>query len=235
MLQVSNLCVHYDRLAVVRDLSFSVDDGEVVTLIGANGAGKTTTLRALSGLKRRTSGSITFQGQAIGFPRAHTMARLGMAHIPEGRRVFPEMSVLENLEMGAYRQRSSKLVHETVEEVFVWFPRLKERRDQTAGTMSGGEQQMLAIGRAMMSRPNLLLMDEPSLGLAPTVCAEIARIIIALKKSGRTIVLVEQNARMALNIADRAYVIERGEVSMEGPAAELAADPRVKRAYLGVA
>lgn len=235
MLQVSDLCVQYGRQAIVRNLSFSVAEGEVVTLIGANGAGKTTTLRTVSGLKRHSSGTIVFQGTPLRNQRAHVVARMGIAHVPEGRHVFPEMTVVENLELGAYRHKDSKLTRSMMDEVFDWFPRLRERADQAAGTMSGGEQQMLAIGRALMSGPKLLLLDEPSLGLAPTICAEIAKIIKGLKESGRTIVLVEQNARMALNLADRAYVIERGRVAMEGDAREMASNTDIKKAYLGIA
>ncbi|GIK96974.1 MAG: ABC transporter ATP-binding protein [Alphaproteobacteria bacterium] len=235
MLQVSDLCVQYGRQTIVRNLSFSVAEGEVVTLIGANGAGKTTTLRTVSGLKRRSSGTIIFQGAPLRNQRAHVVARMGIAHVPEGRHVFPEMTVVENLELGAYRHKDSKLARSAMDEVFDWFPRLRERAAQAAGTMSGGEQQMLAIGRALMSSPKLLLLDEPSLGLAPTICAEIAKIIKGLKESGRTIVLVEQNARMALNLADRAYVIERGHVAMEGDAREMASNPDIKKAYLGIA
>lgn len=233
MLSVSNLRVSYGWLEIVHGISFHVCAGEIITLIGANGAGKTTTFRAISGLKRRTSGEVVFDNKKVDFPPAYMLAREGLALVPEGRHVFPDMSVDENLEMGAFRYSDVRVIRQAKEEVLGWFPRLRERLRQQAGTLSGGEQQMLAIGRAMMSRPKLLLLDEPSLGLAPAICAEIAKIIKGLKMSGKTIILVEQNARMALNLADRAYVMDRGTITKHGPACDIISDPEVKRAFLG--
>lgn len=208
-------------------------DGELVSLIGANGAGKTTTLHAISGLLPAASGSILLDGTDLQKVPANTIIGLGMAHVPEGRHVFARMTVEENLRMGAYILRDQKRISENLERVYGHFPRLKERRRQLAGTLSGGEQQMLSTGRALMTDPKIVLMDEPSMGLSPLLVKEIFSIIQELHKSGITILLVEQNAKMALAVSDRAYVLETGTISMEGPAAELAADDRVRKAYLG--
>lgn len=232
MLSVKNLQVYYGSIHAVKNISFEVEKGEIVTLIGANGAGKSTTLNTVGGLLKARSGQIEFEGESlIGIP-AHKMVGKGIALCPEGRRVFTEMSVRDNLEMGAFTRDDAE-AKETMETVFGLFPRLKERERQSAGTLSGGEQQMLAMGRALMSRPSLLMLDEPSMGLAPILVQEIFTIIQDLHKQGTTILLVEQNAQMALSIADRAYVLETGSISMEGPADELASDPRVQAAYLG--
>lgn len=232
MLSVKNLQVYYGSIHAVKNISFEVEKGEIVTLIGANGAGKSTTLNTVGGLLKARSGQIEFEGESlIGIP-AHKMVGKGIALCPEGRRVFTEMSVRDNLEMGAFTRDDAE-AKETMETVFDLFPRLKERERQSAGTLSGGEQQMLAMGRALMSRPSLLMLDEPSMGLAPILVQEIFTIIQDLHKQGTTILLVEQNAQMALSIADRAYVLETGSISMEGPADELASDPRVQAAYLG--
>jgi branched-chain amino acid transport system ATP-binding protein len=217
----------------LRDVSFSVEKGEIVSLIGANGAGKSTTLRGLSGVVRPSAGSIVFDGKSIGGLPSHRIARLGIAHVPEGRGVFANMSVRENLEMGAYTRSSRKELEESFERVFGLFPRLAERSSQLAGTLSGGEQQMLAIGRGLFQRPDLLLLDEPSMGLSPVLVGEIFRMIGEINKAGTTILLVEQNASMALAIADRAYVLEAGEITLEGKASDLQEDPQVRAAYLG--
>ena len=217
----------------MRGVSLSVERGEIVSLIGANGAGKSTTLRALSGVVRPASGVIVHNGKRIGGLPSHRIARLGIAHVPEGRGVFANMSVLENLEMGGYARRSREEVRKTLAEVQSFFPRLAERSGQLAGTLSGGEQQMLAIGRALMQRPDLLLLDEPSMGLSPLLVREIFRLIAEINRAGTTVLLVEQNAFMALSIASRAYVLETGEVTLEGNAGDLRQNPRVKAAYLG--
>jgi branched-chain amino acid transport system ATP-binding protein len=217
----------------LRDVSFTVGKGEIVTLIGANGAGKSTTLRVLSGVVRPVAGSVVHDGKPIvGLP-PHRIVRQGIAHVPEGRGVFANMSVRENLEMGAYTRSSRKEIKESFERVFRLFPRLAERVDQFAGTLSGGEQQMLAIGRGLVQRPDLLLLDEPSMGLSPRLVGEIFRMIAEINKAGTTILLVEQNASMALSIADRAYVLETGEIVLEGKASDLLEDPKVRAAYLG--
>jgi branched-chain amino acid transport system ATP-binding protein len=210
-----------------------VGRGEIVSLIGANGAGKSTTLRALSGIVRPASGSIVHDGVRITGLPSHRIARLGLAHVPEGRGVFANMSVLENLEMGAYARRSRKEIRESLARVHALFPRLSERTGQLAGTLSGGEQQMLAIGRALMQRPDLLLLDEPSMGLSPLLVREIFRLIAEINRTGTTVLLVEQNAYMALSIAHRAYVLETGEITLEGKAADLRENPKVRTAYLG--
>ena len=232
MLQVDHINVYYGAIHAVKDISFYVDEGEIVTLIGANGAGKSTTLQTISGLLRSRTGSIEFLGKAIQNVPASKLVAHGLAQVPEGRRVFQQMTVEENLEMGAFTQANSTIAP-NLERVYEQFPRLKERRRQVAGTLSGGEQQMLAMGRALMSKPRLLMLDEPSMGLAPILVQEIFNIIKALHDAGTTVLLVEQNARMALSIADRAYVLETGKVSMSGNAADLANDERVKQAYLG--
>ena len=234
MLEIRDLCVSYGAIRALHGVSLRVARGEIVTLIGSNGAGKTTTLRALSGLVRASAGSIALEGRAIDRLAPHEMVRLGMAHCPEGRGVFPNMSVAENIELGAYVRKDHAEIARDRERVLTLFPRLRERIAQVAGTLSGGEQQMLAIARAMMARPRLLLLDEPSLGLAPQIVQVIFRIIREINASGTTILLVEQNAHMALKVATRAYVLEVGRIVMEGPAAELAASDAVRKAYLGV-
>lgn len=234
MLEVKDLVVHYGGVAAVKGVSFQVPEGSVVSLIGANGAGKSTILRTISGLKGPTSGEIRFRGQPIGGSMPHDLVRLGIAHVPEGRRLFPKMTVRENLLMGAYLQSQKPALEETLATVFEHFPRLGERLTQRAGSLSGGEQQMLAIGRALMARPTLLLLDEPSLGLSPLMTAEIGRIIREIHQRRVSIVLVEQNARLALTLGHYGYVLETGDIVLEGETATLLADERVKRAYLGI-
>jgi branched-chain amino acid transport system ATP-binding protein len=235
LLDVDSLCVNYGRIEAIRDISFSVEEGSIVSLIGANGAGKTTTLRTISGLRPVRDGRISLDGQDITKMPSHRRVELGISQAPEGRRCFPGMSVLENLEMGAYarKDRRTRAVAEDRKRVFDLFPQLEERRGQSAGTLSGGEQQMLAIGRALMAKPRLLLLDEPSMGLAPRLIQQIFAIIAEINSQGTTVLLVEQNAAQALKRADRAYVLETGEVVREGTGKELAADPAVKAAYLG--
>lgn len=233
MLQVKEIDVYYGAIHALKHLSLEVEQGSIVTLIGANGAGKTTTLKSISGLLRPKTGSIVFKGTDINKVAPEKIVGLGISQVPEGRRVFATMSVMENLEMGAYLRRDKKGMEEDMENVFTRFPRLKERRKQLAGTLSGGEQQMLAIGRALMARPQLMLMDEPSMGLAPLLVKEIFSIIKDINERGTTILLVEQNANMALSIADKAYVIETGEIVLQGNAQELMNSPEVKKAYLG--
>ena len=232
ILKVEGINVYYGAIHAIKDISFEVNQGEIVTLIGANGAGKTTTLQTISGLLHTRTGSITFQGQNITNIRADKLVSRGLAQVPEGRRVFLQMSVQENLEMGAYTQPQAG-VPKDLEMVFELFPRLKERRNQVAGTLSGGEQQMLAMGRALMSNPKLLMLDEPSMGLAPILVEQIFEIIQRLHQKGTTILLVEQNAQMALSVADRGYVLETGRITLTGPGKELLADEAVKKAYLG--
>ena len=233
ILHVEDLNVYYGSIHAVKGISFDVEEGEIVTLIGANGAGKSTTLNTVAGLLKPREGKVEFEGERLlGIP-PHKIVSRGMALCPEGRRVFLQMSVRDNLEMGAFTRTNSAEVADSLEMVFERFPRLKEREGQSAGTLSGGEQQMLAMGRALMSKPRLLMLDEPSMGLAPILVQEIFNIIKALHDAGTTVLLVEQNARMALSIADRAYVLETGKVSMSGNAADLANDERVKQAYLG--
>ena len=232
MLEIKDLHVFYGAIHALKGISLTVQDGELVSMIGANGAGKTTTLHAISGLLPAASGSVLLDGKDLQKVPANTIIRLGMSHVPEGRHVFASMTVEENLRMGAYILRDSKKIAENLERVYGHFPRLKERRRQLAGTLSGGEQQMLATGRALMTDPRIVLMDEPSMGLSPLLVKEIFSIIQQLHESGITILLVEQNAKMALAVSDRAYVLETGTISMEGPAAELAADDRVRKAYL---
>ena len=237
LLELKDLTVSYGRIEAVRGISLTVDEGELVTLIGANGAGKTTTMRAISGIRQLSRGSVWFDGKDISRMKAHERVLAGIVQAPEGRGVFPGMTVLENLEMGAYaRVFPTKAEHdETLARVFELFPRLLERRDQVGGTLSGGEQQMLAIGRALMARPRLLLLDEPSMGLAPMVIQQIFRIITEINAAGTTILLVEQNAQQALSRSHRAYILETGEVVTSGAGKELLVDPAVKQAYLGVA
>ena len=237
LLELKDLTVSYGRIEAVRGISLTVEEGELVTLIGANGAGKTTTMRAVSGIRPLSRGSVWFDGRDITRMKAHERVIAGIVQAPEGRGVFPGMTVLENLEMGAYaRVFKTKAEHdETLGTVFALFPRLEERRSQVGGTLSGGEQQMLAIGRALMARPRLLLLDEPSMGLAPMMIQTIFRTVTEINTSGTTILLVEQNAQQALSRSDRAYILETGEVVSTGPGKELLADPAVKQAYLGVA
>jgi branched-chain amino acid transport system ATP-binding protein len=233
LLEVDHLIARYGRITALQDVSLTVDEGEVVTLIGANGAGKTTTLRTISGLVRPASGTIRFAGREISRLAPNEIVRAGISHSPEGRRVFPRMTVRENLELGAYTRRAKPEIAADLERVFAIFPRLKERYEQKAGTMSGGEQQMLAIGRALMSRPRLLLLDEPSLGLSPKLVQTIFEVIRDINARGTTILLIEQNARQALAVAARGYVLEVGAIAHAGAAADLAASEAVRAAYLG--
>ena len=232
MLKVENINVYYGAIHAIKGISFEVNDGEIVTLIGANGAGKSTTLQTISGLLHSATGSITFKGENIAGTPAHKLVSKGLAQVPEGRRVFLNMTVEENLEMGAYTRPGSE-VEPHLERVYGLFPRMKERRRQVAGTLSGGEQQMLAMGRALMSDPKLMMLDEPSMGLAPILVDQIFEIIQALHKNGTTILLVEQNAQMALSVADRGYVLETGKIVTSGSGKELLNDESVKKAYLG--
>jgi branched-chain amino acid transport system ATP-binding protein len=233
MLEVNDLHVFYGAIHALQGISFHLDEGEIVTLIGANGAGKSTTLKTISGLLRPRQGNIFYQGTDLTHVSAPKIVSLGISQVPEGRKIFAPLTVRENLEMGAYSRRDGKGIAESMERVFDSFPRLKERLHQPGGTLSGGEQQMLAMGRGMMSNPKLLLLDEPSMGLSPLLVEEIFRIIEEINKSGTSILLVEQNAAMALSIANRAYVLETGTVALEGPAQELLENPQVKSAYLG--
>ncbi len=233
MLEVKDIEVYYGMIQAIKGISFSVNEGEVIALIGANGAGKTTILHTITGLLSPKKGSVNFEGQDITKIPAHKIVSLGMAHVPEGRRVFAELSVYENLKMGAYTRKDKKEIEETLEMVYERFPRLRERKNQLAGTLSGGEQQMLAMGRALMSHPKIILMDEPSMGLSPIMVNEIFKIIQDVSKSGTTVLLVEQNAKKALSIADRAYVLETGNIVLEGNAQELMNDDSIKKAYLG--
>lgn len=233
ILELKDLHVFYNAIHALQGISLNVNEGEIVTLIGANGAGKSTTLNTICGLVRPKSGSIAFMGRDITRLSAPDIVKLGISQVPEGRRIFANMTVLENLELGAYKRNDKDGIKKDLENVYSRFPRLKERLHQVAGTLSGGEQQMLAIGRALMSRPRLLLMDEPSMGLAPILVKEIFDIIKEINDSGTTILLVEQNARMALSIAHRAYVLETGHIALEGLAQDLADNPQVQKAYLG--
>jgi len=232
LLKVDDINVYYGAIHAIKGVSFHVDEGEIVTLIGANGAGKSTTLQTVSGLLRSKTGSITFEGQNISNVQAHKLVEHGLAHVPEGRRIFLQMTVEENLEMGAYTQPKGNTAA-SLERVYEQFPRLKERQRQIAGTLSGGEQQMLAMGRALMSKPKLLMLDEPSMGLAPILVEQIFRIIADLHKAGTTILLVEQNAQMALSVANRAYVLETGSITLSGTGEELIHSDEVRKAYLG--
>lgn len=233
MLKVNNINVYYGAIHALKGISVEVNEGEIVTLIGANGAGKSTILRTISGLLKPKDGQIDFEGKKIAGIAAQDIVKLGISQVPEGRRVFANMSVLENLELGAYIRNDRKGIQEDMEKVFIKFPRLAERRSQLSGTLSGGEQQMLAMGRALMSRPRLLLLDEPSMGLAPLLVKEIFSIVKEINASGTTILLVEQNAHMALSIAHRAYVLETGRITLSGDAKELAASEEIRKAYLG--
>lgn len=235
MLKVENLNVHYGVIHALENVSLTVNDGEIVTLIGANGAGKTTTLHTITGLKKATDGVVTFDGVDLLKEEASKIITHGVAHVPEGRHIFVDMTVRENLEMGAYiyGRKQKDLIEERMEGVFKKFPRLKERQNQLAGTFSGGEQQMLAVGRALMSDPKIILMDEPSMGLSPLLVQEVFDIIKEVNEQGITILLVEQNAKMALKVADRAYVLETGKIKLSGDAKELLCNDEVKKAYLG--
>ena len=232
ILKVEDINVYYGSIHAIKGISFEVDEGEVVTLIGANGAGKSTTLNTISGLLRSKTGSIEFMGQSLAKVPSHKIVERGLALVPEGRRIFLQMTVQENLEMGAFTQKGGE-TQQDLEKIYALFPRLKERLKQMAGTLSGGEQQMLAMGRALMSRPKLLMLDEPSMGLAPLLVEQIFDIIKELHRAGTTILLVEQNAQMALSVADRGYVLETGKIVTTGTGAELLASPAIKKAYLG--
>ena len=232
ILKVDNINVYYGAIHAIKGISFEVNEGEIVTLIGANGAGKSTTLQTVSGLLRSRTGSIEFNGENISHVPAHKLVYKGLAQVPEGRRIFLQMSVEENLEMGAFTQKNAG-IDADLESVYEQFPRLRERKKQIAGTLSGGEQQMLAMGRALMSHPKLLMLDEPSMGLAPILVEQIFDIIRQLHKNGTTILLVEQNAQMALSVADRAYVLETGKITLSGTGKELAESDEVRKAYLG--
>ena len=233
MLEIKDLEVYYGIIQAVKGISFEVGEGEVVALIGANGAGKTTILHTITGLISPKRGSVVFEGTDITKVPAHKIVSMGMAHVPEGRRVFAELSVYENLKMGAYTRKDKNEIEESLKNVYKRFPRLEERKNQMAGTLSGGEQQMLAMGRALMSKPKIILMDEPSMGLSPIMVNEIFDIIRSVSESGTTVLLVEQNAKKALSIADRAYVLETGKIVLEGKAKDLLEDDSIKKAYLG--
>lgn len=233
MLEVKDLKVYYGMIQAIKGVSFHVEEGEVVALIGANGAGKTTILHTVSGLLNPKEGSVSFEGKDIAKIPGHKIVSMGMAHVPEGRRVFAQLSVLQNLKMGAYTRKDKEEIAQSLKNVFERFPRLEERQSQLAGTLSGGEQQMLAMGRALMSHPKLILMDEPSMGLSPIFVNEIFDIIQEVSKSGTTVLLVEQNAKKALSIADRAYVLETGNIVLEGRAEDLLNNDSIKKAYLG--
>ena len=234
MLEVKNLKVHYGVIQAIKGISFEVNEGEVIALIGANGAGKTTTLQTITGMLKPSEGEILFEGQDIVKVPGHKIVSMGMAHVPEGRRVFAELSVYENLKLGAYTRKDKNEIAESLAKVYKSFPRLEERKNQLAGTLSGGEQQMLAMGRALMSKPKIILMDEPSMGLSPIFVEEIFHIIREISASGTTVLLVEQNAKKALAIANRAYVLETGKIVLEGTAGELLRSDEVQKAYLGM-
>lgn len=233
MMEVKDLEVYYGMIQAIKGVSFHVNQGEVIALIGANGAGKTTILHTISGLLSPKSGSVLFEGQDITKVPGHRIVSMGMAHVPEGRRVFAQLTVLQNLKMGAYTRKNKEEIRQALENVFLRFPRLEERQNQLAGTLSGGEQQMLAMGRALMSHPKIILMDEPSMGLSPIFVNEIFDIIQEVSKGGTTVLLVEQNAKKALSIADRAYVLETGRIVLEGNAADLLQNDSIRKAYLG--
>ena len=233
MLEVKNLEVYYGVIQAIKGISFHVEEGEVIALIGANGAGKTTTLQTITGMLNAKAGSIQFEGTELTKIPGHKIVSMGMAHVPEGRRVFAQLSVLENLKLGAYTRKDKTEIEESLKRVYKSFPRLEERKNQLAGTLSGGEQQMLAMGRALMSKPRLIVMDEPSMGLSPIFVNEIFDIIRVVSEGGTTVLLVEQNAKKALSIADRAYVLETGKITMSGKASDLLNDEAVQKAYLG--
>ncbi len=234
LLQVNDIHVHYGPVAAVKGISLAVEEGDFVTLIGSNGAGKSTTLRAISGLEQLSAGEIIFDGERINRLSADRIVKLGIAHVPEGRRVFKDLSVTENLRLGAFTRDDPDGIEADLEKIFTRFQRLRERKEQMARTMSGGEQQMLAIGRALMSNPRMLLLDEPSLGLAPLIVQEIARILIEINRQGVAVVLVEQNAELALELARHGYVLETGNIALEGEADSLMDNEHVRRAYLGI-
>ena len=233
MLKVNDINVYYGNIHALKGISLEVHEDEIVALIGANGAGKSTTLKTISGLMHSKTGSITLMNEDITHAEAHKLVSKGLAHVPEGRRIFQELTVFENLKLGAYILRDKKQIEKNLEYVYEHFPRLKERKNQLAGTLSGGEQQMLAMGRALMSNPKIILMDEPSMGLSPILVSEIFQIIKEVSQDGTTVLLVEQNAKKALTIADRAYVLETGNITLSGKAKDLLADDRIKKAYLG--
>lgn len=233
MLEIKDLEVYYGVIQAIKGISFEVNEGEVIALIGSNGAGKTTTLQTITGMLQAQKGSIIFEGTNITKVPGHKIVSMGMAHVPEGRRVFAQLTVLENLKMGAYTRKDKSEIAATLQTVYEHFPRLEERKNQLAGTLSGGEQQMLAMGRALMSKPRIILMDEPSMGLSPIFVEEIFKIIQEISSSGTTVLLVEQNAKKALSIADRAYVLETGNIVLSGNAKELIHDESIKKAYLG--
>ena len=233
MLEVKDLEVYYGVIQAIKGISFHVEEGEVIALIGANGAGKTTTLQTITGMLNAQAGSIQFEGTELTKIPGHKIVSMGMAHVPEGRRVFAQLSVLENLKLGAYTRKDKTEIEESLKRVYKSFPRLEERKNQLAGTLSGGEQQMLAMGRALMSKPRIVLMDEPSMGLSPNFVEEIFNIIKEISAEGTTVLLVEQNAKKALSIADRAYVLETGKIVLEGDAKDLLNDESIKKAYLG--
>ena len=233
MLEVKDIEVHYGVIKAIKGVSFSVNEGEVIALIGANGAGKTTTLHTITGLLKAKSGSVMFEGKELLKTPPHKIVEMGMAHVPEGRRIFQQLTVYKNLTLGAFTRKDKGAIDETLKMVYSKFPRLEERKKQVAGTLSGGEQQMLAMGRALMSKPKIVLMDEPSMGLSPLFVAEVFKIIEEIRAGGTTVLLVEQNAKKALEIADRAYVLETGKIVLSGDAKELMNDDSVKKAYLG--
>lgn len=233
MLEVKDLCVNYGMIKALKGISFDVNEGEVIALIGANGAGKTTTLHTLTSILHAKSGSIVFEGRELTKTPAHNIVKLGIAHVPEGRRIFQQLTVLDNLKLGAFIRNDKDGIAEDMEKIYKRFPRLAERKSQIAGTLSGGEQQMLAMGRALMSRPKMIVMDEPSMGLSPIMVSEIFNIITSIREDGTTVLLVEQNAKKALSIADRAYVLETGKITLSGKASDLINDEKVRKAYLG--
>ena len=233
LLEIKDLEVNYGVIKAIKGVSFDVNEGEIIALIGANGAGKTTILHTITGLIQAKKGSIVFDGKELTKTPPHKIVSMGMAHVPEGRRIFQQLSVLENLKLGAYTRKDKSEIASTLKMVYERFPRLEERKDQVAGTLSGGEQQMLAMGRALMSKPRIILMDEPSMGLSPLLVSEIFDIIKVINESGTTVLLVEQNAKKALSIADRAYVLETGKITLSGDAKDLINDESVKKAYLG--
>jgi branched-chain amino acid transport system ATP-binding protein len=233
MLEIKDLSVYYGVIQALKGISFEVNEGEVIALIGANGAGKTTTLHTLTGILPAKTGSITFNGVELTKTPAHKIVKMGIAHVPEGRRIFQQLTVLDNLKLGAFTRKDKDGIAEDMEKIYKRFPRLAERKSQIAGTLSGGEQQMLAMGRALMSRPKIIVMDEPSMGLSPILVSEIFDIITSIRKDGTTVLLVEQNAKKALAIADRAYVLETGRITLSGKASDLINDENVKKAYLG--
>lgn len=233
MLEIRDLSVYYGVIQALKGISFDVNEGEVIALIGANGAGKTTTLHTLTGILPAKTGSIKFNGVELTKTPAHKIVKMGIAHVPEGRRIFQQLTVLDNLRLGAFTRNDKDGIAEDMQKIYKRFPRLEERKSQIAGTLSGGEQQMLAMGRALMSRPKIVVMDEPSMGLSPILVSEIFDIIESIRKDGTTVLLVEQNAKKALSIADRAYVLETGRITLSGKASDLISDEKVRKAYLG--